>query len=232
MLATNDGPTALGSSTTLTATVLGDSSYNFDWALGNGTVLNAQPATIAYTYPAIGVYTATVTATKGAAAFTATTRVLVEEAITGLSAINDSPALVGTSTRLTATIGAGSNVVYHWDYGDLIESAIDHWPETAHSYQAGVFTATITAMNAVSLITATTLVEISTLVLLDDSPTYLGAGTTLTATLDTSEELTYTWDYGDGTAVFTNQISVTIHTYPAFGVYTATVSAITAALPS
>jgi hypothetical protein len=113
VLAVNDSPTALGSSTHLTPTVLGDSGYSFDWALGDGTIITDQTAAISHIYPTVGWFTATVTATKGTEAFTTTTYVLVDEIITGLSAVNDSPTLEGDLTTLTATLSSGSNVTYY-----------------------------------------------------------------------------------------------------------------------
>jgi uncharacterized repeat protein (TIGR01451 family) len=160
LVAINDGPTALGETTTLTATVLGDGGYGFDWHLGDGTTLSDQPSSVDHVYPTAGSYTATVTATKGSRAFTATTAVVIEEAITGLHALNDGPTDVGTATGLTATVATGSAVAYAWDFGDGQPSASDDQPVVAHNYPAGVYTATVAAVNNVSAMTATTRVRV------------------------------------------------------------------------
>jgi uncharacterized repeat protein (TIGR01451 family) len=86
----------------------------------------------------------------------AITRVAVDEFITGLTATSDSPVILGEVTTLTATLTAGSNISYTWDLGDgitLIGAVV------AHTYpQTGTFSATVTAWNRVSDMTAATLV--------------------------------------------------------------------------
>ena len=57
----------------------------------------------------------------------------------------------------------------------------------------------------------------------NDSPTALGELTTLTASVTAGTNVTYLWDFGDGTPLVGGQ-TVT-HTYPASGIYTATVTA-------
>jgi subtilisin-like proprotein convertase family protein len=154
VVAANDGPTALGASTTLTATVMGDSGYDLTWNLGDNTIVSGyQLTTTQHTYPDVGAYTAVVTASKGTDTFTATTTVIVDEAIAGLSAANDSPTFLGNATTLTATLTAGSNVSYTWNLGDgeLRRGAV-----VAHAYpSAGTYTATVTAENSVSVLTRT-----------------------------------------------------------------------------
>jgi uncharacterized repeat protein (TIGR01451 family) len=54
------------------------------------------------------------------------------------------------------------------------------------------------------------------------SPTELGQATTLTATVTSGTNLSYTWAFGDGA---TGSGSHPSHTYPAAGVYTAVVTA-------
>jgi uncharacterized repeat protein (TIGR01451 family) len=75
--ATNDGPTALGSLTHLSATVDTGTNVAYAWALGDGTTKPGNP--ISYTYPSTGTYTAIVTATNSVSQLTATTTVKVIE---------------------------------------------------------------------------------------------------------------------------------------------------------
>ncbi len=77
--ATNDSPTPLGRAATLTATVLSGTNLLYTWALGDGAV--AEGAVVSHTYPAVGVYTATVTAGNALGWQVATTTVRVEEAV-------------------------------------------------------------------------------------------------------------------------------------------------------
>jgi hypothetical protein len=80
------------------------------------------------------------------------------EPIVGLATSNDSPTILGNSTTLTATIKAGSNVTYLWDFGDSImgSGAI-----VSHVYSAaGIYSAVVTATNSISSITTTSTVTV------------------------------------------------------------------------
>jgi parallel beta-helix repeat protein len=66
---------------------------------------------------------------------------------------------LGQATTLTATITAGSNVAYVWDFGDGMPGS---GSPVIHVYPAtGLYTAIVTASNPVSVITATTTVVIT-----------------------------------------------------------------------
>lgn len=84
-----------------------------------------------------------------------------DEPITGLVAINDSPTPLGSSTMLTATVTAGSNVTYTWALGD---EAFGSGAVVSHTYpDPGLYTAIVTASNSVSELTTTTTVTITRL---------------------------------------------------------------------
>lgn len=65
-----------------------------------------------YPVAAVGIYTAVVTASNSLGLVTATTTVVVEKAVAGLHAANDSPTTLGRPTALTATVTAGTHVLY------------------------------------------------------------------------------------------------------------------------
>ncbi len=232
LTATNDSPTALGQATTLTATVSAGSNVIYTWAFGDGAT--GVGATVNHTYPDVGLYTAVVTASNSANTVTATTPVTVGDVpITGLTATNDSPTALGQATTLTATVSAGSNVVYTWAFGDAATGA---GATVNHTYpDVGLYTAVVTASNSANTVTATTTVSvgdvpISGLTATNDSPTPLGQATTLTATVSAGSNVVYTWAFGDGSAPFTTSGAtgngiVTTHAYPAAGTYTAVVTA-------
>lgn len=141
---------------------------------------------VAYTYPATGVFTAIVIASNSVNALTTTTVVSVQQAIVGLVAFNDSPTELGQWTALTATVEAGDDVTYHWDLGH--GGATDEGPTTSYQYPApGLYLAQVTALNAVSIMTANTQVvvdqPIAGLSAANDSPTTLGNATAFTATI-------------------------------------------------
>ena len=126
--------------------------------MGDGTAVAS--AVVTHTYPAVGVYTAVVTASNLVSSLTATTTVtVVDEAIAGLTAMNDSPTILGQITALSATITAGTNVSYTWDFGD---GSLSQGRVVTHTYAVvGVYTAVVTATNSVSTVTTTTTVTIT-----------------------------------------------------------------------
>ena len=88
--AANDSPTELGSPTALTATITAGSNVTYTWAFGDGEF--GSGAVVSHTYPAVGVYTAVVTASNSVSSLTATTSVTITDVpVAGLSAANDSP---------------------------------------------------------------------------------------------------------------------------------------------
>jgi hypothetical protein len=157
LTAANDSPTALGSTTSLTASVVSGTNVTYVWAFGDGASGSGVP--VGHVYPAVGVYTAVVTATNSANVLTATTQVTIVDApIAGLAALNDSPTRPGWPTTLTATISAGSNVTYTWDFGD---GELGGGGVITHVYPAaGTYSGLVTATNSVSWLTATTTVSI------------------------------------------------------------------------
>ncbi len=156
--AVNDSSTTLGQVTMLTATVTAGSNVTYTWAFGDGATSTGD--VITHTYPAAGVYTAIVTAGNSAGVVTATITVtIVDEAIVGLSAINNSPTALGQVTTLTATITTGSNVTYTWAFGDGTTGSgavVEHTYSWADSY-----TVVVTASNSANLLTQTTIVNVT-----------------------------------------------------------------------
>jgi hypothetical protein len=165
VMAFNDGPTPLGNTSVLSAEVSSGSGISYTWAFGDGA--HGEGEVIDHIYADVGIYTAVVTASNRVNTITATTTVIVEEAITGLTAVNNSPTLVGQTSTLTATIGAGSDVTYHWNLGDG-KTAVG--AVVTHQYnEAGVYTATVTVENRVSRSTE----ETSVYVIIPDYTIYL-----------------------------------------------------------
>jgi PKD repeat protein len=143
-----------------------------------------------------------------------------------LTATNDSPTLLGTTTNLTATLTGVMSppATFTWAFGDALIGA---GQTPTHTYGAvGVYTATVTAANGVVTVTATTLVTITeppllNLVAINDSPTPLGNTTNLLASVQ-GNSATFTWAFGDGTTGTGQSPS---HVYGAVGFYTALVTA-------
>jgi chitinase len=156
LTAANDGPTVFGNPTQLTATITNGDNVTYEWDFGDGD--SDTGAVVSHQYAAPGTYTAEVTATNSVNQETATTIVHVDEAISGLTAANDGPTVLGNPTELTATITGGSNVTYEWDFGD---STSGSGPVVSHQYTApGTYPAEVTATNSLGQETATTIITI------------------------------------------------------------------------
>jgi PKD repeat protein len=156
--ASNNGPIHLGETAILTAEVETGSNINYKWNYGNGG--SGYGAIVTYTYPAVGVYTALVTASNSTNVLTTTTIITVTDVpIYGLTGISDSPTNLGQPTTLTATLTAGSNVSYTWDFGD--GSALSFGATVTHTYEeTWEYSATVTASNSEGSVQDTVIVVV------------------------------------------------------------------------
>ncbi len=112
LVANNDSPTSLGTATNFTATIAAGNGESYAWSFGDGGF--GAGSIVSYTYPSIGVFTATVTATNVLSEISAHTTVTVAQQISELVATNDSPTRLDQVTNFTATITAGSGESYAW----------------------------------------------------------------------------------------------------------------------
>lgn len=86
------------------------------------------------------------------------TLTIEERPITGLTADNDGPVVIGDDVNLSASLAGGTNVTFDWDFGD---GNADSGATPNHLYAApGVYTVTVTASNSVSSEQATTEVQV------------------------------------------------------------------------
>ena len=113
LAAVNNGPTTLGNSTLLTATITAGTHVSYTWNLGDGSAPTTLTTTssVSYTYGAaqVGGYTAIVTATNPLGAIvTATTVVTINNPVPLLVSLN--PTTTASSGTFTLTI-TGSNFV-------------------------------------------------------------------------------------------------------------------------
>jgi hypothetical protein len=84
--------------------------------------------------------------------------------VTGLAAMNSGPVTLGAAAVFTATVDAGTNISYTWDFGD---QTFDSGQTVSHIYSAaGTYTANVTAQNGVSDITISTEVIVQTKIFL------------------------------------------------------------------
>ena len=229
----SNSPIVLGNLATFTASITGGTNVTYSWDFGDGTV-RAGAATDSHTYAASGSYTVAVTASNNAGSATATTTMVVnvppDEPITGLTVSSNSPVELGNIATFATSVTGGTNINYNWDFGDGTVRA-GAAAET-HTYaSAGSYTVSVTASNNISSDTATTTFvvaeppppddPITGLSVTGSSPVALGNAATFNSSVATGTNISYSWDFGDGT-VRAGAASET-HTYGAAGSYVVTV---------
>jgi hypothetical protein len=134
----------------------------FVWQVaGQATVTQTSGITdtVAFAWSLPGAYALAVTANNGSSSVTSThTIMLNDRPIAGLLASNSSPANPHEIVTLTAIITSGTNVSYAWEFGD---GSSANGQVATHVYaQPGIFTTTVTAINSVSTVSATSVVTI------------------------------------------------------------------------
>jgi PKD repeat protein len=161
---TNDGPAPVNQPVTFTALASGE-VLNYVWDFGDGSplVTTSQPV-IAHTYLKVGNFTATVTAQATLNNRSATSPVTIRDvAIADLTLTYDEPLFVNQAASFTATISAGTNVIYHWDFGDGSPVLIDS-PKVSHTFlNAGPYTVIVVAFNSESNVSAQAQVTVEAL---------------------------------------------------------------------
>jgi YVTN family beta-propeller protein len=157
LTASNSSPTIVGNATFFNASTTSGANIQYTWAFGDGSY-GSGPTPI-HIYPAVGNYTAIVTATNTNNSLSTTTPVtVIDVAVSGLAAANDSPTILGNNTHLFATVNSGTNIQYSWAFGD---GSYGSGASSSHVYPAvGNYTAVVTATNSNNSQSASTLVTI------------------------------------------------------------------------
>ena len=153
-----------------------------------------------------------------------------------LRAQNDSPKSIGDPVTLTAVVVSGDpgNLTFSWNFGDETTGA---GQVVKHAYsREGTFIAVVVATNGAETKRAETLVSIEVptptatpnpvilgLKLQSDQPTTAGNPTAFFATITQGINVSYEWNFGDGSPV-AQGIAVT-HIYQIPGRYIVTVKA-------
>ncbi len=140
--------------------------------------------------------------------------------ISDLTLTSGSPTAIGQSVPLTATVAAGDNISYTWDFGDNSGLTTSN-NYLFHTYGAvGSYTVVVTASNSLNSQVATTTVVVqdapSVASFTTSSPDTLGEAISFTNT-STGSNLSYSWNFGDGSISTTESPT---HTYAAIGTYT------------
>ncbi len=189
LAAQNSGPTALGVSTSLTATVAQGDDITFTWNFGDGS--SGSGAIVSHTYAVVGSYTAIVTATNVSSSQVATTVVKVQDLpIIQLQAQNSSPTLLGSTTAFTATTSGGSNAIYQWNFGD---GNLSNGATASHTYMfPGSYSAMVTATNSVGSVSRSMEVTITDIPMPTGTPTGTVSATPISNFTTTPEAPTAT----------------------------------------
>jgi uncharacterized repeat protein (TIGR01451 family) len=234
-----DSPTIVGDTTTLTATLVGATPRSYLWQFGDGEENNTtrdpapNPDVITHIYQNVGTYTATVDILYeggGDTPVRAEAPVqIVDEPLAGLTATyTQTSNFAGEPVQFGASITQGTNPVYTWDFGN---NTTRQSQTTSYTYiDPGTYNVTVTVRNSENVLTTTvgpiTVVDqpiAGTLTAENDSPTFFGDTTTLTATVPEGTNIYYIWDFGDGEQAVTQNRRIR-HVYPSVGAFEATVT--------
>ena len=217
--------------------------YNWNWGDSNAEQTTSAPI-VNHTYANTATYQVAVTAQNGHGSVVKNiqvntaitgTAVIPDEVITGLG-VDDEQTNLGDMTNLVATTEDGSNITngehitYLWDFGNgtTIASQKFRYP---YLYKAsGTYTVTVWAMSRWGGEQANAKAQVSMAKAIDDlalsaTPmTYLNQTTIFTATTQGGPNVTYMWNFGDGTVDVTDSPFYS-HVYRTPGTYSITLLA-------
>jgi PKD repeat protein len=202
----------------------------YDWDFGDGN--SDTGATVNHMYGAEGSYTATLTVNDGFDDTVATVDVLVNTppTIDNGPIANPNPVSLASSAvnfNVTATDANGHDLTYTWDFGD---GNGDTGSAPNHTYAgSGDYTATVVVSDGTDSVQGSVDVRVNTPPTIDTGP---GASPTLAeiretvtfgamATDTNGDNLTYSWDFGDGTSMSGENAT---HDYASDGTYTVTLT--------
>ncbi|MDM8530407.1 PKD domain-containing protein [Anaerolineales bacterium HSG25] len=216
----NNSP-ALTGTVTLTAQISSGAGVSYLWNFGDSSSLTATGKVVSHTYNQVGVYTATVTARNAYSNVVAKTAVKIKDvSISDLTVTHDGPTEIGQATLFSATVGAGTNVNYAWDFGDTTDTGAS----TNHTYaKVGSYSVVVTASNSTNTVSKTVIVPVEDvpvkgLTMTNSGATIIAEPMFFTVSITSGTNVGYLWEFGDGASMTSTTVSVS-HTYTQIGSY-------------
>ncbi|MHA1570777.1 MAG: PKD domain-containing protein, partial [Alphaproteobacteria bacterium] len=196
------------------------SNVVYHWDFGDGSLpITSTALSISHTYAFPGDYNVTLLASnRGSAASTSVIARVRDVPISGLNAQSTPPiVLLGADAYFTATVTAGTNIQYQWNFGDGAPKA--RGAHEQHIYaDLGDFQTSVIATNgrgsaATFAAPVTVRDEIIGLSAGSSSPTIWGQPTVFTSAVTSGVGVVYRWDFGNGDTLSTPDPYV-VYTYP------------------
>lgn len=219
----HDGPAATGEMVNFTNLSSGTPPIAYEWDFGDGspTSTDTNPS---HVYTTAGTYDVELTATNAFGSDTHTVNVTIGEATTA-NFSHDGPAAVGEAVNFTNLTTGTPPIIYSWDFGDGSPNSTDENPSHAYT-AAGTYNVELTATNAYGSDTHIMAVTVSEAAVADfshDGPAAVGTDVNFTNLSAGAGPITYEWDFGDGSAVSTDENPT--HAYADEGTYIVSLTA-------
>lgn len=198
--------------------------YTWNFGDGSETVQDIR-SKVSHAFKSAGLYNVTVCANNTLTSLTAGLIVEVVEKISGLAVSDSGPTELNSATNFTATVAAGTNPVWNFDFGDGLLIRNYSTGMISHFYKSsGNYTVKITALNSVSQAYQSLNVEVYMLAVSGVHPTECirsKKSVNLTALVTGNIAfLEFHWLFGDGSplTVVKGQSTVT-HVFQTHGVF-------------
>jgi PKD repeat protein len=209
------------------------------WQFGDGSPLSTTTTpTISHLFEAAGSYTVWLTATNITGSDSVSQPVEVVAPVLDTAFSYQPLVPQGSQSIVFSAVVSPANatgpVTYTWQFGDGSLLAQTTASTISHSYGAGgQYQVVLTTSNAYGQASYSQTVEVVEPVIktsFSHQPVIAVENELITFTAavtpaDATEPVTYSWQFGDGSAVTTTAASTTTHTYSGFGSYTVALTA-------
>ncbi|XP_034563216.1 polycystin-1 [Notolabrus celidotus] len=198
----------------------------YTWDFGDGSeAVQSTNRKILHTFETAGVYNITVCANNSLTVLRSSLRVEVQENISGLTISCNEPAELSSPVDLRATVGAGTGLIWTFDFGDGSLQGNLKDGSISHVYTSpGNYTVDVTVLNSVSRAHQSIMVQVYRLAVSGVLPTGCvtsGEDVQLRALVNgNTSNLTFHWLIGDGSALaIVKGNPTTMHRFQKHGVF-------------